>query len=316
MDYVFSVRSIKNGAFSDEPGASHFLEVPASARTLNPKHTMKKTDWINKVIALSKAGTHTGISEGEVVVYVHGFNNEPKDVLRRLRSLKKGLKANGFDGVVIAFDWPSAGVALNYLEDRLDAKQTAFRLVSEGIRSFAALQEPDCRINTHIVAHSMGCYVVREAFDDADDRPAIAAQSWSVSQIVFFGADVSASSMEEGRSKTSSLYRHCVRLTNYFNPFDHVLTVSNVKRVGVSRRAGRVGVNAPEPSKLVDVNCGRYWDTHGGKIKGPDDSAHNWYFSDKQVLKDLAYTLKGDIDRDKIPTRQPGNQGNLLLRID
>lgn len=315
MDYVFSVRSIDDGTFSDEPGASHFLEVPASARSLSPRQKIKKTDWVKKIIKLSKAGKHTGLSEGEIVVYVHGFNTDSKDVLRRLRSLKKGLKANGFDAVVIAFDWPSAGVALNYLEDRLDAKQTSFRLVSEGIRSFAAMQEPDCRINTHIVAHSMGCYVVREAFDDADDRPAIAAQSWSVSQVVFLAADVSASSMEEGRSKTSSLYRHCVRLTNYFNPFDNVLTLSNVKRVGVSQRAGRVGVNAPEPKKLVDLNCGRYWDAHGSTINAPDNSPHNWYFSDKQVLKDLTFTLKGDIDRDKIPTREPGNQGNLLLKI-
>ena len=315
MDYVFTVRSTTKDSFSNEPGASHFLEVPAAARDLRPSQKINKTDWVKKILSLSKKGKHGGLSEGEIVVYVHGYNNDTKAVLRRLRSLKKGLKANGFDGVVLAFDWPSADMALNYLEDRLDAKQTAFRLVTEGIRSFAALQEPDCRINTHIVAHSMGCYVVREAFDDADDRPGIAAQSWSVSQIVFLGADVSAASMEEGRSKTSSLYRHCVRLTNYFNPFDTVLTVSNVKRVGVSRRAGRVGVNAPEPKKLVDLNCGRYWDTHGAKIKGPDDSPHNWYFSDKQVLKDLAYTLKGDIDRDKIPTREPGNQGNLLLRI-
>ncbi|MEP0565423.1 MAG: hypothetical protein ABJC64_13535, partial [Paracoccaceae bacterium] len=69
--------------------------------------------------------------------------------------------------------------------------------------------------------------------------------------------------MEEGQSKTSSLYRHCVRLTNYFNPFDNVLTLSNVKRVGVSPRAGRVGVASPEPRKLVDINCGPYYEKHG-----------------------------------------------------
>ncbi len=314
MDYVFSVRSIKKGAFANEPGASRFLEVPDGANDLAPGQKIAKAAWIDNVMEAAKSGTHEGVPEGEIVVYVHGFNQDTRAVLRRLRALKKGLAANGFDGVVIAFDWPSADTALNYLEDRLDAKETAFRLVSEGIRSFAALQRPDCRINTHIVAHSMGCYVVREAFDDADDRPAIAARSWSVSQIVFMGADVSAASMEEGSSKTSSLYRHCVRLTNYFNPFDNVLTVSNVKRVGVSRRAGRVGVNPPEPGKLVDVNCGLYWDENGASVPGPDDSPHNWYFSDGQLMKDLSFTLKGDIDRAKIPTRGPGSLGNLVLK--
>ena len=314
MDYVFTVRSVSGGKFSNEPGASYFLEVPGQSQTLSPKHKIDKPDWINKVIDLSKKGQHSGVAEGDIVVYVHGYNNEPKTVLRRLRGLKKGLKSKGFDGVVIAFDWPSASQALNYLEDRLDAKQTAFRLVSEGISSFAALQTPECRINTHLIAHSMGCYVVREAFDDADDRPAIAARSWSVSQVIFLGADVSASSMEEGRSKTSSLYRHSVRLTNYFNPFDNVLTLSNVKRIGVSPRAGRVGVDAPEPKKLVDLNCGPYYEKHGSKIKGPDKSAHNWYFSDQTVMADIAHTLRGDIDREKIPSRVPTNLGGLALK--
>lgn len=314
MDYVFTVRSASGDSFSNEPGASYFLEVSGNAKSLKPSQEIKKTDWINKVIDLSKKGTHSGVAEGDIVIYVHGFNTSTGSVLRRLRSLKKGLKAQGFDGAIIAFDWPSADKALNYLEDRLDAKQSAFRLVTEGISSFAALQTPECRINTHIVAHSMGAYVVREAFDDADDRPSIAARSWSVSQVIFLGADVSSGSMEEGHSKTSSLYRHCVRLTNYFNPFDNVLTLSNVKRIGVSPRAGRVGVEAPEPRKLVDLNCGPYYEKHGGKVKAPDDSPHNWYFGDKVVMKDMALTLAGDIDREKIPTRAPTNLGGLALK--
>lgn len=314
MDYIFTVRSASGDGFSDEPGASYFLQVPGTARSLKPSQQIKKTDWINAVIDLSKKGSHTGVAEGDIVIYIHGFNNSTGSVLRRLRLLKKGLKAQGFDGAVIAFDWPSADKALNYLEDRLDAKQSAFRLVTEGIASFAALQTPECRINTHLIAHSMGAYVVREAFDDADDRPAIAARSWSVSQILFLGADVSAGSMEEGHSKTSSLYRHCVRLTNYFNPFDNVLTLSNVKRIGVSPRAGRVGVASPEPRKLVDLNCGPYFEKHGSRVTGPDDSAHNWYFADKKVMADMAHTLAGDVDREKIPTRAPTNLGGLALK--
>jgi esterase/lipase superfamily enzyme len=94
-----------------------------------------------------------------------------------LRKLRVALRGQGFRGTVIGFDWPSAGQALNYLEDRKDAKATALALVDEGIATFAALQRQDCPIHVHVLAHSMGCYVVREAFDDADDRPAIAARS-------------------------------------------------------------------------------------------------------------------------------------------
>ena len=47
-------------------------------------------------------------------------------------------------------------------------------LVKHGIHAFAKMQEPACKIDMHVMAHSMGAYVVREAFDDADDTADIA----------------------------------------------------------------------------------------------------------------------------------------------
>ena len=39
------------------------------------------------------------------------------------------------------------------------------------------------------------------------------------------GADVSVASLAAGNPKSSSLYRHRARLTNYHNPFDNALSV-------------------------------------------------------------------------------------------
>lgn len=36
-------------------------------------------------------------------------------------------------------------------------------------------------MHVHVLAYSMGAFVVREAFDDADDRRRIAAVNWTVS---------------------------------------------------------------------------------------------------------------------------------------
>ena len=312
MDYVFSVRGVRNGKFGNEPSASSFLEVPGNANDLKPEQKITKAAWVRKVIEEAKHAPEGGdVGRGDIVFYVHGFNNSTRAVLSRTRKIATGLRANGFKGVVVAFDWPSADSALNYLEDRMDAKQSAFRLVDEGIRTFAALQEPSCRINLHVLAHSMGAYVVREAFDDADDRPAIAASSWSVSQILLVAADVSASGMADGNPKSSSLYRHCVRLTNYYNHFDEVLSLSNVKRVGVSPRAGRVGLPDTAPSKAVDIYCGQHYrDTHG-----TSDAAkgHNWYFDDAVFLRDAFHTIDGKIDRADIPTRLRTTTNDLAL---
>lgn len=312
MDYVFCVRSIRAGEFASEPGATHFLEVPENVARPDPSHKITKSDWFRKVQDIAKSD-QPGVGEGDVVIYVHGYNNSQKTMLGRHRTIRRGLEAHGFDGVVVSFDWSSADMALNYLEDRTDAKQTAFRLVDEGIAAFAALQRPDCRINVHVLAHSMGAYVVREAFDDADDRPAVAAHSWAVSQVMLVGADISASSLELGNPKTSSLYRHCIRLTNYYNPYDNVLSVSNVKRIGVAPRAGRIGLPVAVPEKAVNIYCGEHFDANRDDFGDAFNAAHSWYFDDPTFMEDVFHTVRGEMDRHEIPTRLPTTEGNLAL---
>jgi len=81
--------------------------------------------------------------------------------------------------------------------------------------------------------HSASGFIIREAFDDADDRDKIARTNWSVSHICFIAADVSSKDTAETSSNSNSLYRHCVRLTNYHNPYDSVLKLSSVKRIGL-----------------------------------------------------------------------------------
>jgi len=297
-DYIICVRSIENGRFGDEPGATYFLEVPPDARDISVEHRItRKKAWFDAVLA--SAGS------GDILVFIHGYNNSPAQVLAEHRRLKRSLDTEGFTGEVVSFDWPSGDNALSYLEDRSDAKKTAIKLVDDCITPFCAMQEDACRVNTHLLAHSSGAYVVREAFDDADDRPKIAASNWMVSQIMFIAADVSARSLGAGNPKSASLYRHCVRLTNYSNPYDSLLKLSNVKRLGTAPRAGRVGLPPDIPENAVNVNCGRYCDEH--------QNSHSWYIGDPHFTKDMFFTLQGDIDRHSIPTRKLVDQ-KLYLR--
>ncbi|PJE31752.1 Alpha/beta hydrolase of unknown function [Pseudooceanicola antarcticus] len=311
MDYVFCVRGLSGGGFSDEPGGSRFLAVPENQQPV-PDHKIKKKAWIEAVIQESRHGPQDELPRGDILMYVHGFNTPQDVMIERHRLLKSSLAALGFEGVVISFDWPCADQALNYLEDREDAKITALRMVREGIAAFAQAQRPDCRINLHILAHSMGAFVTREAFDDADDRPRVAAHSWSVSQVMLISGDVSAGSMAEG-GKAGSLYRHCVRLTNYFNPFDAALSLSNVKRVGVAPRVGRIGLPETAPASAVNVNVGNYFDANKARFAGLKNASHTWYFHDERFLRDVLLTMQGEIDRHEIPGRAQGSLGNLVL---
>lgn len=304
MDYVFTARSVSDGAFGIKPGPTKFLRVPPGKKTHTPDMAIRQRDWFDAVTAEAETGRDpaTGQPVGDVLIYIHGFNVDLTTMMTRHRLIRKGLEGLGYRGAVVSFDWPCADTALNYLPDRTSAKLTAIRLVTDAIRPMSRYMNQECRINIHVLAHSMGAYVVREAFDDADDRPAVAATSWSVSQLMFCAADVSSDSLGT-TAKSSSLYRHCVRFTNYWNPYDAVLSISNVKRVGVSPRAGRIGLPADAPPKAVSVDCGRYYDTHREDFAGIPNADHSWYFHDATFLKDVWLTIGGEIDRHVFPTR-------------
>jgi pimeloyl-ACP methyl ester carboxylesterase len=313
MDYIFAARNVSGQAFGSNPGTTKFLEIPAAATVHRPAMAIPRTDWIRKVIEIARTGEDPqGRPRGDVLIYVHGFNTEQSLVLKRHRLIRSGLEALGYEGAVISFDWPCADSALNYLEDRTDAKLTALRLVTDGITPFCRVQQTDCAISTHVLAHSMGAFVLREAFDDADDRPGLVTTGWSLSQVMLIGADVSADSMGPS-AVSSSLYRHCTRLTNYSNPFDAVLSISGVKRVGVSPRVGRIGLPANAPGNAVNVDCGIYYDERREDFAGVVNSDHSFYFHAPEMLKDIYLTLQGEIDRASIPTRFE-RDGKLYLR--
>ena len=314
-DYLLSVRRVRKQKFDAEPGRTRFLKVPGN-RLPTPAHAVKQAAWVDAVMAEGHTHTNhsTGNDCGDIAVLVHGYNNDAKSIMWRHRRLKADLAHAGFKGVLVSFDWPSDNRALNYLEDRSDAKITALRLVDDCISLLASAQFRGCEYNVHVIAHSTGAYVVRESFDDADDRPSIAASNWNVSQVCFVAADVSSRSMSASDSKSRSIYRHCTRLTNYQNPYDKVLKLSNVKRVGVAPRVGRVGLPTGHSDKAINVNCGAYFAGKDGKkatFIGAYD--HSWYFGDTVFARDLASTLQGDINRYFIPGRKMDEHGALHL---
>lgn len=322
--FVMCARAVRDGKFIAEPGPSLYLRVP-QGKDPEPGHAEPDPKkWFTDLrIAATwgKDARNSELDRGDLLVFVHGYNNNQKTVMDRHDQLKKDLAFAGYKGEILSFDWPSDDITLNYLEDRHDAKKSAMQLVTDGIRALSKQQSPDCTINIHLLGHSTGAYVIREAFDDADDARLL-NNSWMVSQIVFIGGDISASSLSEGDSSTDSLYRHCARITNYSNLYDSVLKLSNAKRLGVAPRVGRVGLPNDAAAKAVNVDCTDYFDSlvSDAAIKKADQTAsigtfeHSWHIGNSIFARDLLETLKGDLDRSVIPTREIGAGGKLKLK--
>jgi hypothetical protein len=316
------VRNVTGNQFGNDPGGTQFLSVPVDASEPLPANELAggKRAWVQAAIDQGETGDvdpNTGQKKGDLLVFVHGFNNSCAEVLQRHRVMAKTLVAAGYKGGIISFDWPSAQSVLNYYEDRSDAKDTARSLVTDCISLLAGMQEAGkCYTNVHLLCHSTGAFVVREASDDAEDRPSLNSRGWTVSQVCFISGDVSSSSLSAGDSKSAALFARSTRITNYFNPLDSVLKLSNIKRFGTAPRLGRVGLPDDAPDKCTDVDCGDYFRTleDPGLFKEIPFS-HAWYFGNEHFAQDLAETLRGDVDRNYIDTRTLGPRGKLELTV-
>ena len=310
-DYVVCVRNTEPDGedfqFGNEPGPTMFLEVP-DGEYPHPSQVISRKQWVSEVLKRAQTGVNerTGNPTGDVLVYIHGAANSQEIVLKQHRKLERNLKEVGYQGAVVSFDWPSAQCVLNYLEDRDDAKDTARRLRDDCISLFSERQADGCEINVHLLGHSTGAYVIREAFTEADEKSSIKNTPWTVSQIALIGADISRRSLSVNDPRSKSLYRHCMRLTNYQNPYDSLLKLSNTKRFGLSPRVGRVGLPADAHSKAVNVNCGSYFRQLGKDILAHDYFVftHSWYIGDMTFARDLLATIQGDVDRFQIETRE------------
>lgn len=302
-DYIICTQNVKGNKFGNEPGKTTYLRVPQNANTFLPEHKVSLSDFFGDII---------NKPQENIIIFVHGYNTEDNEVLDRHRTLRQGFEKLGFDGDLITFAWPSNNNALLYLEDRHDAKTTAFELVNSCIKFLAKQQGKNCTISVNLIAHSTGAYVIHEAFSDAETTQATSETNWNVSQVLFISGDVSSDSMSEDRAQ--AIYRHCNRFTNYYNPYDSVLAISNVKRVGAKNRAGRVGLPVNSPSKAVDVNCGEYYNKNKDAINVTNGAhPHSWYFYSDVWFKDAYATILGNLDRTVIPGRVALTDGDVML---
>lgn len=158
--------------------------------------------------------------------------------------------------------------------------------------------------------------MIREAFYQASKNRILQRIHWNVSQICFIGGDIAQKSLTQCDNKSAPMFAQSSRITNYQSPYDNALKISNIKRAGLFPRCGRVGLPSDAPSNLVNVHCGDHWKllTEPEENKTIGNWSHSWHFHCNHFMEDLAHTLKGDIDRHAIPTRECVN-GELRLTV-
>lgn len=259
-----------------------------------------RDDWFDQVRAESPTN--------EVTIYVHGFNTSQIDNLRRMEGIREGLRAQGYRGGLIAYDWPSAGSVSAYDGDKRNAKQTAEHLVSDGILPLLALS-PRPKVN--LIAHSMGAYLILRALSDFDDDAGPGSGAWKVNEAMFIAGDADRRWFGKGAWGALLLAHRARRFTNYFSQLDDVLNAA-VPANGFRSRVGRSGMPPGIHKNHVDIYS---HEQYLQDVSGPDRTvlnSHRWWFDNTKFYRDAAMTLDGQ-DENAMPTRRKMNTSDLAL---
>ncbi|MGR3636690.1 MAG: alpha/beta hydrolase [Shimia sp.] len=286
--------------FTDNPAAlTRYVSMTAQNNdgSVHTGSIISQSDWLKQV---QQAG-----GTKEILIYVHGFNTSQKDMLDRLGKIETGVKAQGFDGAVIAYDWPSDGTIFAYNKDRSDAKKTAPHLVGDGILPLLALSP---RPKIHLIAHSMGGLLVLRSFSDFGDS----VGHWGVEQTMFCSADIDAAWLEKGAWGGLVLKQRSKRFTNYYSGRDMVLALSGGLINGGRERAGHVGMPKLITKGHWDIYCNEQYKKHVPDAQQTTINSHRWWFYNTGFYKDIALTMAGK-DAKTMSTRRPTNQADLAL---
>lgn len=244
----------------------------------------------------------------DTLIYVHGYNVSFKEALTTGAQLKRNLSDHG-DGAglnVAVFSWPSNGSAMPYLaygSDRDESKASgpafarAFLKLTDFLRG--ASPEEECDQSVHLMAHSMGNYLLRHAVQEIrahyPDRP-----PRLFDEIFMMAADEDDDALEHDH-KLRLLPRTARRVNLYFNRGDVALHTSD-KTKGNPDRLGTDGPRLPHqtPAKVVQIDCTPV-------VRGLVE--HGYHVGSERLTKDLLAAL-ADVDADLVPGRSYVSDSN------
>lgn len=301
---------------SDGVGPARYIAFDDTAA---PEQDLDPAKWVAQIIKPLRARPAKPVGPsgqtGDILFFVHGFNVSHQAARDSHVQVARSLTAVGWTGTVVSYDWPSDGLVFAYLPDRDNARAAASTLVSAGIALLEAQQTPDCTINLHVMAHSMGGFVTQQAFAWAYQD---VAPVWAVAQLLFVAADVDRSVFGADNYSAKMFGQHAGRLTAYCNRYDKALLASNAKRLELAPRMGRVGLPADAPPMMCEVDCSGLFDKvdPGLLDKLSPVTTHCFYFSRPEFWRDVALTLAGGLDRNVFPTRTTAPPPAVANRFD
>lgn len=252
----------------------------------------------------------------DTLLFIHGFNVSFKEALKSAAQLHRVLTTPSQNSEaplklnMCVFSWPSDGEMLlasrraqnkvAYQNDRIDARASgaAFARGFLKVADFIQHTDPEgrCQQRIHLLAHSMGNYVLRYALQDL--RGFVGNQLPRLfDQILMMAADEDDDAFDLAH-KLELLPRITRRTNVYFNREDLALWASD-RIKGNPPRLGSDGPLHPHslPRNVYPIDCTDII----SKLTEP--SEHGYFIKVERVVQDIRQVLAGAIP-DEIPGRR------------
>ena len=248
------------------------------------KSTFGSTETFKRV--RKKMATHSR----DTVIFIHGYNVEFGQALTAAARLKEKLRRKSGGVNMVLFSWPSDGSKapfLAYANDRHDAAASGAAFARGFLKLAAFLggakPEEDCEESIHLVAHSMGNYVLRGAVQEISrQHPGRPPRVFD--QVFLMAADEDDNAFEK-EHKLLPLPRLAKRVNVYFNNEDLAMSVSD-RTKGQPDRLGADGPRLPRsvPGKVTLIDC---TPVVSGIVE------HAYYLESDRVAEDMRWVLTG-----------------------
>ncbi len=234
-------------------------------------------------------------NKADLVLMLHGYACDMPNALSNAAEIKTqwGTKANPLETAVFA--WPSDGnivPIIAYASDRDDARSSA-KAVSRALLTFIAYlrkltKEELCGRNIHLVAHSMGNYVLRNTLQAMISELGGKALPRVFKNISLMAADEDDDAFEHA-DKLARLPELGEAVHVYFARNDRAMTISDVTK-GNPDRLGSTGPRTLTslPQKVTLVDC-----TDVSETSPITDARHQYYRKRPEVLTDIRAVIAG-----------------------
>ena len=268
--------------------------------TVYPDKQSKDDENAGSKALLSDLHNIMAVEKSDTMVFIHGFNVSFDDALQAAAEIVEQIRlSDGRQVNMVLFSWPSDGKKvpwMSYYSDREDARASGPAVA----RAYLMLQEfvsnlplrDHCQRNLHLLAHSMGAYVLRNGLQ------AILAKDPNkltrlFDQILLAAPDEDDDTFEYDE-KLRLLPRLGRRVTVYFNPKDLALVISDKTK----SNPDRLGSDGPRlidliPKKVVLVDC------RNVAMKADKTAGHSYYINNTAMTDDIAKVLE-DVETEKI----------------